>query len=173
MIPVKKLLLDNKPAAVGLVLAVLLAGWLGWYFSDRQVIKRQLMAMSWDISRKPQESTMETAVKMRNIKAVLAAECRVLVPESRLDETLERDMGIMYLMHYRNRYQVLAVALDELRIDFAADSTAYVQAVVLLKRQKQNASLTKVSAPVKLIMQERDGEWLLTQAEIASVLLED
>jgi ketosteroid isomerase-like protein len=171
MTSVKKLLLDNKVAAIGMVLALLLASWLGWYFSARQVIKRQLVAMSWDISREPQESTMETAIKMRSIKAVLAAECRVIVPESRLDEKLERDMGIMYLMHYRNRYQMLVATFEKLHIDFAADDTASVQAVVLLKRQKQDASLTEVSAPVKLIMQKIDGEWLLTQAEIASVLL--
>ncbi len=173
MASVKELLVQNKAATVGVVLALIVASWLGWYFSARQVIKRQLVAMSWDISREPHESTMETAIKMRDVKAVLASECRMTVPEKRLAESLDRDMAIMYLMHYRDGYQILTPTFKDMRIDFPADGEAAVQATVLLKRQKQESQATEVAAPVKLALKKTDGDWLLTQAEIAAALLND
>ena len=173
MASAKELLVQHKLAALGIGLAVVLISWLGWYFSDRQVIKRQLVAMSWDISREPNESTMGTAVKMGDVKAALAADCRVTVPERRTDEILARDTAIIYLMHYRDRYQTLAVTFEDMRIEFPADGEAEVQAAVLLKRQKQQALLTEVSAPIKLTLKKTDGDWLLSQAEIAAALVDD
>ena len=173
MASVRELLVRHKAAAVGIGLAVLLISWLAWYFSDRQVIKRQLTAMAWDVSREPQESTMETAIKMRDVKAVLASQCRVTVPETHLDESFERDMGIMYLMNYRSRYQMLAPSFEEMEISFPADNVAAVQATVLLKRQKQQGQPTEVAAPVKLTLQKTDGDWLLNHAELAAALLDN
>ena len=170
---VKELLVRHKATAVGIGLVVLLISWLAWYFSAQQVIKRQLVAMAWDINREPQESTMETAIKMRDVKAVLAPQCRITVPETHLDETLERDMGIMALMNYRSRYQMLASSFQEMQISFSADNMASVQATVLLKRQKEQGQPTETSAPVKLTLQKTDGDWLLNQAELAAVLLDD
>ena len=173
MTSVRELLVRHKAAAVGIGLAVLLISWLAWYFSDRQVIRRQLVAMAWDISREPQESTMETAIKMRDVKAVLAPQCRVTVPEKHWDENFERDMGIMYLMNYRSRYEMLAPSFEEMAIDFPAGNEAAVRATVLLKRQKQQGQPTETSAPVKLTLQKTDGDWLLNHAELAAALLND
>jgi ketosteroid isomerase-like protein len=172
MVSFRKLLVRHKAAAIGIGLTVVLASWLAWYFSDRQIIKRQLTAMAWDINREPQESTMETAIKMRDVKAVLAPQCQVTVPETHLDESFERDMGIMYLMNYRSRYEMLAPSFEEMEISFPADNVAAVQATVLLKRQKQQGQPTEVAAPVKLTLQKTDGDWLLNHAELAAAFLD-
>jgi hypothetical protein len=173
MTSAKELFRQHKVATIGSIGAILLLCWLGWYFSARQVIKRQLTAMAWDIGREAQESTMETALKMRDVKAVLASTCEILVPGKHRKETVERDMGIMYLMHYRDQYQLLTPQFQDIAIDFPADTEAEVKATVLLQRQKQQGQVTEVTAPVQLVLKKTDGDWLLTQAEIAAALLDD
>lgn len=177
MIAAKELLATRKPALIGTALALVLISWLCWYFSDRQVIKRQLTALTWDIGKESrQESTMETALKMRDVKAVLAESCcALIVPErGRRTEFAERDLAVMYLMRYRDRYQSLALSFEEMEIDFPAKGEAAVRSHVRLQRQtgpEQDAAET--TAPVLISLTKQDGDWMLTQAEIAEALLAD
>jgi hypothetical protein len=170
----KELLMERKYAVIGGVLALILVGWLCWYLSDKQVIKRQLIGLSWEVNKKSrQESTMEMALKMREIKEALAAGCQVTVPESRFSDTLEPDMAIMYLMHYRDRYETIAATFTDIRIAFPAKGEAAVQATVLLERQTSQAPPAAVSAPVTLALQKQPGGWRLTKVEIAAALVND
>jgi hypothetical protein len=175
MASAKELLAKRKPAVIGIALALILISWLCWYFSDKQVIKRQLIGMTWELSKKNrQESTMETALKMREVKAMLADNCTVLIPErNKYAESVERDMAIIYLMHYRDRYEMLAVSFEEMNIEFPVKGEAVVQSKVLLRKQSNQPPPTELTAPVKLTMKKQNGDWLLTQAEIAAALLDN
>jgi len=177
MIAVNELLAKRKPAVIGAVLALALISWLVWYFSDRQVIKRQLTALSWDLGKEGrQESTMETALKMRDVKAVLAESCcTLLVPErSGRTEFAERDLAVMYLMHYRDRYETLAVSFEDMEIDFPAKGEAAVRSQARLRRQvKPDQPAAETTAPVLISLKKQDGDWMLTQAEVAEALLAD
>jgi len=172
MASVKELVITHK-VTIGIALALVVTGWLCWYFSDTQVIKRQLIGLTWEVNKKnSQESTIETALKMREVKAALAADCRVTV-QSRINETIERDIAITYLMYYRDRYETIAVSFKQIDIQFPVKGEAAVQVSVLLKRQKPQVAATEVTAPVMLRLKKQDGNWLLTQAEIALALVDD
>ena len=175
MVSANELLTKRKPVVIGIALALILISWLCWYFSDKQVIKRQLIGLTWEISKKDrQESTMETALKMREVKAMLAESCTLVVPERKQSaESVERDMAIIYLMHYRDRYEVLAVTFEEMDITFPAKGEAVIQSKVLLKKQTNQPPPAELTAPVTLTMQKQNGDWLLTQAEVAAVLLDN
>ncbi len=177
MIAAKELLAKRKPAVIGATLALVLISWLFWYFSDRQVIKRQLTALSWDLGKESrQESTMETALKMRDVKAVLAESCcTLIVPErGRRSEFAERDLAVMYLMHYRDRYETLSLNFEEMDIDFPAKGEAAVRSQVQLLRQaKPEQPAAETTARVLISLKKQDGDWMLTQAEVAEVLIGD
>uniref|UniRef100_UPI0040561A80 hypothetical protein n=1 Tax=Candidatus Electronema sp. TaxID=2698783 RepID=UPI0040561A80 len=175
MIAAKELLAKRKPAVIGGALALVLISWLFWYFSDRQVIKRQLTALTWDLGKESrQESTMETALKMRDVKAVLAESCcTLIVPErGRRTEFAERDLAVLYLMRYRDRYENLAVSFEDMEIDFPAKGEAAVRLQARLLRQvKPDQPAAETTAPALISMKKQDGDWMLTQAEIAEVLV--
>uniref|UniRef100_UPI004056608B hypothetical protein n=1 Tax=Candidatus Electronema sp. TaxID=2698783 RepID=UPI004056608B len=177
MIAVNELLAKRKPAVIGGALALVLISWLFWYFSDQQVIKRQLTALAWDLDKESrQESTMETALKMRDVKAVLAESCcTLIVPErGRRTDFAERDMAVMYLMHYRDRYENLAVSFEDMEIDFPAKGEAAVRSQARLLRQvKPDQPAAETTAPVLISLKKQDGDWMLTQAEVAEALLDD
>ncbi|MCI5145055.1 MAG: hypothetical protein D3923_05870 [Candidatus Electrothrix sp. AR3] len=164
----------NKYISIAFVLAVILCSWLGWYFSDKQVIKRQLIGFSWDLSKEEEESTMETALKMRGIKAGLAAKCLVLIPEGNHSKNLENEMIIRYLIYFRNRFERISVLFaEDMSITIPTKGEAVVQSTVLLHKQKMGQEPVNVSAPVELSLKKQEGEWLLNQAELAKVLVED
>lgn len=174
MVLSKETLVQHKYPVIGAALALVLVSWLFWYFSDTQVIKRQLIGLSWDVGKENrQESTMETALKMRDVKAVLADNCTLVIPERNRTESVEKDLAIMYLMHYRDRYEMIAVTFEEMDIDFPGKGEASVQSKVLLRKQVNQQSPAEVTAPVKLTLKKENGDWLLTQADIAAALLDD
>ncbi len=177
MVAAKELLARRKPAVIGIALVLVLISWLFWYFSDRQVIKRQLTALAWDLGKESrQESTMETALKMRDVKAVLAESCcTLIVPErGRRTDFAERDLAVMYLMHYRDRYENLAVSFEDMEIDFPAKGEAAVRTQARLLRQiKPDQPAEETAAPALISLKKQGGDWMLTQAEIAEVLVGD
>jgi hypothetical protein len=173
MASAKELLARRNLPVIGIVLALVLMSWLFWYFSDRQVIRRQLIGLTWEVSRKnSQESTMEAALKMGMIKDALAANCRIMVPETHFDENMARDMAVMYLMHYRDQYERIAAEFEEMRIEFPAKSEAAVQGAVSLQTQRHQQAEKEVAAQVKLALQKQDGVWRLIKAEIPAALVE-
>jgi hypothetical protein len=82
-------------------------------------------------------------------------------------------MAIIYLMHYRDRYEVLTVTFEEMDITFPAKGEAVIQSKVVLQKQTGQPPPAEVTAPVKLTMKKQDGDWLLTQAEVAAALLDN
>jgi hypothetical protein len=177
MISAKELLARRKPAVIGAALALVLISWLCWYFSDRQVIKRQLTALSWDLGKESrQESTMETALKMRDVKAVLGKSCcTLIVPErGRRSEFAERDLAVMYLMRYRDSYDNLTLSFEEMEIDFPTKDEAAVRSQARLLRQvKPEQPPAETRAPVLISLKKQDGKWMLIQAEVAEALIGD
>ncbi|MCW5198873.1 hypothetical protein VU06_03905 [Desulfobulbus sp. F3] len=110
---------------------------------------------------------------MREVKKVLANDCRVTVPEKRMDEILAKDMAVIYLIKYRENYEHISVGFTDMQIEFPANGEAAVQATVQLTRQKPQVSPAEVTAPVTLTMRNEDGAWLLTRTDLAAVLIND
>jgi hypothetical protein len=168
-------LTKNKYTLIISALSVLLIGWLSWYFSDKQVIKRQLIELSWNLSKKGKESTMETVLKMREVKLLLATENFVVIPERNYSESLPDDLIIRYLMYYRDRYENMTVTFEDILIDIPVKGAAEVSATVLLLRQKLRKEPAEIQASVELILKEQEekggNEWLLHKATVPEVLL--
>jgi hypothetical protein len=164
--------MKNKYNLALLVLAVVLIGWLSWYFSDKQVIKRQLIELSWNLSKKGDESTMEMALKMREIKLLLAAESLVVIPERNYSESLGQDMIIRYLMYYRDLHEILTVTFEGMVIDIPDKGEARVESAVVLLKQYLGKTAVKVHAPVELMLHKQDKKWLLRKATVPEILVE-
>jgi hypothetical protein len=157
--------------------ALLLLVWLGWYFSDKQVIKRQLTELTWNLNKEKKEATLETALKMREIKQMLAADIRAIVSERNYSEILAHDMLIRYLMYYRDRYQTLTVRFTNLLIELPAKGEATVSATVLVQRKKQQNDIEELSEPVEFLLKkdkEQKGgrDWRLVEARVSAALVE-
>lgn len=163
--------MNNKYTIGGVLLASVLLGWLVWYFSDTQVIKRQLTELSWNISKKGKESTMNTALKMREVQGGLADKCLLVIPERSHSEYLEKELAIRYLLYYRNQFEMIYVVFDSMEIDFPAAKEARVQSIVVLQKKKKGKEVVEISASTKIGLKKRDGKWLLYQAEIAEALI--
>jgi hypothetical protein len=168
----KAMVIKYKYPIVGATLVLLLLSYLCWYFSDKQVVKRLVVGLSWDVSKEGPEGPVETALKMRNIKLVLAEVVALDVPGStRYSESLASDMGILYLRHYRDRFDLLQPTLDKVLVTLPAQGEAVVQAKVQLQRQKRQEELHEVSASVEFYLKKEEGQWLLHKAVLPEILL--
>ena len=162
----------NKLLVSGLVLLLVLGGWLGWYFSDKQVVKRLGIGMSWDISKEGRESTVQTALKMREIKNVLAADCTVIIPERSYRESVDRDMIISYLVYHRQRYSLITVTFADMWVDIPAKGKAVVQLRAHLLRQQGQAEPVEESGDVEIVFKKENREWLLSSVTVPVKLVE-
>ena len=172
----KNLAAINKKYILLFVPAILLLGWLAWYFSDKQVIKRQLLELSWDVSKEEEESTMEMALKMREIKLQLSEKNIVVIPERNFNETVEEDLIIQYLMYYRKRYETMTVSFENMLITLPEKGKAEVTTTVFLDRKEPQHEPTQLQAPVDLFLKknEKDSgrDWLLYKAKVPEILVE-
>jgi hypothetical protein len=157
-----------------LVLALALGGCFAlYYFSDTEVIKRQLAGLAAEIGKDGQEPPVAMALKMRNVKNALAKSCLVVIPERGYSESLEPDLIIQYLIYHRNRFIKLAVAFENMVIDISAKERATVQAI--LRILHQNAGLAELAEEVhqvELVLVKSDKKWLLDKVTMPVALVE-
>ncbi len=138
-----------------------LGGWLTYYFSDKEVIKRQLTGIAMALGKEGQESPIQMALKMREVKNMLAESCLVTIPEREYTEAMEQDLIIHYLIYHRNRYAVLTVAFKDVSIDIPAKGQAVVQSTVLLRLQNTaQTSPAEENHQVKFSLVKGDKKWL-------------
>lgn len=157
--------------------ALLLLFWVGWYFSDKQVVKRQLNELTWNLNKEKDESTLETGLKMREVKQMLASDVRAVVSERNYSETLPHDMLIRYLMYYRDRYETLTVSFEDLLIELPAKGEAAATATVLVQRKKPQDDPEELREPVELLLKKdtekkRGRDWCIVEATVSANLIE-
>ncbi len=167
----------NKKYIFVSIPALLLIVGLAWYFSDKQVIKRQLNELTWNISKEEKESTLDTALKMREVKKMLTPNVRAIIFERNYSENQPHGMIIRYLMYYRGRYERLSVSFTDLVIDLPTKEEATVAATVLVQRKKADGEPEQLNEPVEFLLKKntekkRGRKWLLVQASVTAVLVE-
>jgi hypothetical protein len=163
----------KKIILVTLVLVIALGGWLAYYFSDKEVIKRQLTDLAVELGKEGQESPIQMALKMRQVKNMLGKTCLVTIPERTYHEALEQDLIIQYLIYHRNRYTLLAVAFEDVIINIPAKGQAEVQSTVRLRRQDttQTDSIEEMHK-VEIALVKGDQKWLFDKVILPEALIE-
>ncbi|MEK6202211.1 MAG: hypothetical protein N2A40_07305 [Desulfobulbaceae bacterium] len=153
--------LAKKILIVALLLVMAFGGWLTYYFSDKEVIKRQLAGIAMALGKEGQETPIQMALKMREIKNMLAKSCLVTIPEREFTEAMEQDLIIHYLIYHRNRYSLLTVAFEDMNIDIPAKGQAAVQSTVRLRLQDTpQAESVEESHQVEFSLAKGDKKWL-------------
>jgi len=157
-----------------LLLALALgSGFALYYFSDTEVIKRQLAGLALEIGKEGQEPPVPMALKMRNIKNALAKSCLAVIPERGYSESLEPDLIIQYLIYHRNRFTLLAVAFEKMAIDLPTQARAAVQTTVRLRYQNAGqAALAEEVHQVELGLVKNDKKWLIDTVTMPAALVE-
>uniref|UniRef100_UPI004056DA5F hypothetical protein n=1 Tax=Candidatus Electrothrix sp. TaxID=2170559 RepID=UPI004056DA5F len=150
---------------------------LAWYYSDKQVIKRQLNELTLNISKQAKESTLDTALKMGDVKQMLAQNVQAIVSERNYSESQPYEMIIRYLMYYRNRYETLSVSLTDLVIEFPEKGKATASLIVDVQRTQAGNEPEHLNEPVELLLKKntekkRGRKWLLVQASVTAPLVE-
>ncbi|MBA3006895.1 MAG: hypothetical protein KKB91_12385 [Proteobacteria bacterium] len=163
----------KKIVLVALVLVIALGGWLAYYFSDKEVIKRQLTDLAVELGKEGQESPIQMALKMRKVKNMLGKSCLVTIPERTYHEALEQDLIIHYLIYHRNRYSLLAIAFEDVIVNIPAKGQAEVQNTVRLRRQNttQTAPIEEIHK-VEMSLVKADQKWLFDKVILPKALIE-
>jgi hypothetical protein len=163
----------KKIFIVTLVLTIALGGWLAYYFSDKEVIKRQLTDLAVELGKKGQESPIQMALKMGKVKKMLAKSCLVTIPERGYSEVLEQDLIIHYLIYHRNLFALLTVAFEDVIVDIPVKGQATVQSTVRLRRQNtaQTESVEE-SHQVEIALVKGDKKWLFHKVTMPEGLVE-
>ncbi len=165
--------MQKKIVIAALVLVIAVAGWLAYYFSDKEVIKRQLGGLAVELGKEGQETPLQMALKMGQVKNMLAASCQVTIPERRYAEALEQELIIRYLIFHRSRYASIAVTFADLVVDVPAKGEAVVQSTVRLSRQKANeAEASQEVEPVEIVLAQGAKKWLIQAVTMPEALVD-
>jgi hypothetical protein len=168
--------MNTKYIVMSIPALVLIIG-LGWYFSDKQVIKRQLDELAWNISKEEKESTLDTALQMGEVKKMLSQNVQAIVSERNYSESLPHDMIIRYLMHYRERYERLSISFTDIVIALPEKGKATVSVTVGVQRIKAGNEPEQLNETVAFVLKkntekQRGRKWLLVQANVTAALVE-
>ncbi len=163
----------KKIIIVALILTIALGGWLAYYFSDKEVIKRHLGGLAVELGKDGQETPVQMALKMRHIKNMLTVRCQVTIPERGYGERLEQDLIIRYLIYHRSRYALLSVAFEDMVVDIPTKGQAMVQTMVRLQRKKTNqANAVEETHQVELALNRGDKKWLIEKITMPEALVQ-
>lgn len=161
----------KKLIGVALVLLLALGGWLAYYFSDQEVVRRQLAVLAGELSKEGKETPVQMAVKLRTIKEMLAESCQVTIADLDHVEELERDLVIHYLIYYRQRYVAIKITFAEVEINIPAKGVATVQAFVSLERVKKAGDERRAERyPVEIALKKGEDNWLINAVSIPDAL---
>lgn len=164
--------MTKKMTVLLLTLCLALGGWLAFYFSEEQVIRRQLADLGRALSKEEAETPLQMAVQMGRVKKMVAARCQVLVPERGYDQVLEQDLLIHYLLYFRRNHAVVRVAFADLDVAIPVKNEARVQATVHLQRRQANQEMVAEVAPAALVLHKEEKEWLINRVTLAEALVE-
>lgn len=157
-----------------IVMALVLAGWLCYYFSDKMVIRRQFVELAQDLAKEEQEQPIQMALKMGRVKTMLATTCQATVPEKGYTEELEQGLALQYLIYYRSRYSRLTVQLEELQITLPAKGQAVVQVTASLQRHLAGQAESPMeSHRVELSLLKGEQRWLIQKAILPASLINE
>ena len=163
----------KKSFIVALVLAIAMSGWLAYYFSAKEVIKRQLTGLAVELGKEEQESPLQMARKMGKIKKMLEKDCLVTIPEMGYSEVLEQDLIIHYLIYHRNRFALLTAAFEDVIIDIPLKGQATVQSTVSLRHQNMaQTGFIEESHQVEIALVKSDKKWLFHKVTMPEALVE-
>ena len=163
----------NKLIPIALLLAVVFCSWFAYYFSDKEVIKRQLTGLAGELEKETGETAIQLALKMRAVKDQLADMCRIVVPERSFDEAVEQDLIIRYLMYRHNSYEVITVVFEELQVDIPAKGEAAAQVIVRINMNNPNQEeAVDESGQVELTLKKGGDNWLLHTVIVPENLVE-
>ncbi len=161
----------KKLIMLALIVVVALGGWLAYYFSDTEVIKRQLAELAVELSKEGKETPVQMALKLRTVKEMLAPSCQVTLADSDHVEELERDMIIQYLIYYRQRYVALRVHFAAVEVDIPAKGEATVQTEVHLYRTRTAGLDTPPEQhPVEIFLDQDEDMWLIQAVNMPDAL---
>ena len=163
----------NKLIPIALLLAVVFCSWFAYYFSDKEVIKRQLTGLAGELEKETGETAIQLALKMRAVKDQLADMCRIVVPERSFDEAVEQDLIIRYLMYRHNSYEVITVVFEELQVDIPAKGEAAAQVTVRINMNEVNQEeAVEESGQVEITLKKGEDNWLLHRVIVPENLVE-
>ena len=157
-----------------LVVIVLLAGITGWllhHFSDREVIKRKFNSVAVGLSKQGEETPVALALKMRPVKDFIAPSCKVIVPETNYQESLDPDLVIRYLMLYRSRQSSLEIAMDKILVDIPGKGQAEVSALVHVTANLNQPDFFDEIHQLTFSLHKEDKKWLLHQTTLPAALV--
>lgn len=162
----------KKIFIIALVLAIALGGWLAYYFSAKEVIKRQLTGLAVELGKEGQESTIQMALKMGKVKNMLAKGCLVTIPEMGYSEVLEQDLIIHYLIYHRNLFTRLTVAFEDVIVDIPVKGQATVRSTVRIQRQNMTQTESvEERHRVEIALVKGDKKWLFHKVTMPEALV--
>ena len=156
--------MKKKLLIIGIVLAITFGGWLTHYFSDKEVIRRQFNTIAQKLSKEGEEAPVMMALKMKQVRDLLAQECRIEIPEQGFSEALEPGMIIRYIINYRTRQQNLLIAVDEITVNIPEKGQAEVDALVHLTANIDQPNFFEETHQVTFSLQKIAKKWLIHRA---------
>ncbi len=162
----------NKKIIIALI--VLLAGVIGWilfYFSDQQVIKRKFTAIAVSLSKDGEETPVMIALKMRPVKDFIAPACEVTVPERNYHEVLEPGLVTHYLILYRSRQANLHVVLEEITVEIPSEGRGEVSGLVHVIANYNQPDFFDETHRVTFSLQKQEKNWLVRKAILPDALV--
>ena len=156
-----------------LALVVALGSWHLYHFSDKEVIKRQLFQLISEINKEEMhEPTITMALKMKNIKEVIAKSCLVTIPERDYSKEMEPDLIIQYLIYHRDRFNLFTITFEDLIIALPAKEQAAVQSTIRLRSQhRAEEKPSEESHRIELTLVKGDERWIVNKITIPESLM--
>ncbi|MDH5524625.1 MAG: hypothetical protein OEY01_11630 [Desulfobulbaceae bacterium] len=163
--------MNKKLIISGILIAAALGGWLIHYFSDRQVIRRQLHTIAQNLSKEGEEAPVMMALRMKQVLDRLDRQCLIEIPEQGFSEAMEPGLIIRYLINYRGRQATLLVAVDEITVEIPAPGRGAVATLIRLTGNAGRPDFFEERHRVEFSLQKIEKKWLIQKALLPEELV--
>lgn len=162
----------KRKSIIAFVVVLLgVGGWLLYYYSDHQAIKRKFAAIAVSLSKDGEETPIMIALKMKPVKDFIAPACEVTLVERNYHEMLEPGLVTHYLILYRSRQANLRLALEEISVEIPSKGRGEVSALVHVTANYNQPDFFDETHRVQFSLQKQEKKWLIHKTTLPDALV--
>lgn len=159
----------KKPLYISITVFILIIGFLIWWFSDTQVVKRRTEELTHIFTIKADDGKSARVSKNQDLGELLSRTFSCSIELDSYQRDLQRDDLINAHLYLGQICQSSSVQIGEITIISLNDDSATVQADFSISVQEKGGRSHSESAPATLIWKKTEGgSWRLDEVTLKS-----
>jgi hypothetical protein len=163
-------MVEKKYLFMGVVVLAVAIVAIIFFPTETGRVKKQFRSLTKWIAKKPDESNITMALKIKNIKTVFAPTCQLDIPAEDFSGAYSAKEVAQNAAAARSQFSEISLKFYDLEVDFPEEETAKASTTAKLTGFTTEGDAIEETHELECTLQKIEGSWLFTEVEVVEVL---